>query len=387
MNSDDNSTKSNQNVTNELDNRSSNSNELDMDAYHEEGIEPGEHKVFDISPEIHTFGELKPTEPGEPGGTFRDVLRGWLRGTNPSPQRAQIVDQLLGHTEIGEQQAGLHNLNIGDIVNMKPEDIIGTDVGMTIPKDIAQSFIKSLSEGSPQAKGAKPLTGILADRPSGPTIRKLLDSGMSNKEMADIFEMSPQAFQYYMRKEGLESNYPTGPRPQEQIKTQKDLAPIVQNFRLKQALPDLINQGKSYGEIADQFGVSRNAVAGLVNRAGLKKTKGEPSLPKTNLPKFEEGDYSEEIKALSDWYSKQFEGGPIESEGPNSLYGRSVWNNQDNLRTLTEHYSQGKSANQISKVFRDQGVQVTTNQVNSKIKSLGLNKINDLREWYKNQKE
>lgn len=38
-------------------------NELDMDAYHQEGIDPGEHKVFNITPTIHSFDERFQGEP------------------------------------------------------------------------------------------------------------------------------------------------------------------------------------------------------------------------------------------------------------------------------------------------------------------------------------
>jgi hypothetical protein len=38
-------------------------NELDMEAYHSEGIDPGEHKVFNITPSVHSFNERFQGEP------------------------------------------------------------------------------------------------------------------------------------------------------------------------------------------------------------------------------------------------------------------------------------------------------------------------------------
>ena len=50
-------------------------NELDMDAYHTEGIDPGQHKIFNITPTVHTFNQRFEGEPGTlptqvPGESF-----------------------------------------------------------------------------------------------------------------------------------------------------------------------------------------------------------------------------------------------------------------------------------------------------------------------------
>lgn len=70
-----------------------------------------------------TFGELKPRDT-----TFRDVARDWLLGDKPSPQRLQIVDQLTGKGLIKEQpdKPTLDDFNLGPLLNVKPEEVIGT---------------------------------------------------------------------------------------------------------------------------------------------------------------------------------------------------------------------------------------------------------------------
>lgn len=267
-------------------------NELDMDTYHQSEIEPGEHKVFNIAPTIHTFNERfqgedqsfpsmltpgfdpskmpdwwvrqvtpkpfysqygspepipntsedEPSVPLQPipihpskgylptseselksyRPTFRDMLRGWLRGTSPSPERAQIVDQLLGHTE-AEEQTGIHKLNIGDIIDMQPEEMIGT--------------------------------GVI-----GP--RTLIGSKMFNE-----------------------------------------------------VIKELVKRGHSFNDIANFLETTRGSIAGRVKRMGIKSSEDERSTRSYYSPSQESLPGTKRFdESLSDWMKNQFKGGPVEPE-------------------------------------------------------------------------
>ncbi len=125
---------------------------LDLSKLFNDTDQPGSVRKMTMQPDSTIMKEYKPT--------FRDVLRGWLRGTNPSPQRAQIVDQLLGHTEAGEQ-SDLHNLNIGSLVNMQPEDIVGTNEGMFVAPSLGKKlFAQGLLKQGLSSEKVKAMTGV-----------------------------------------------------------------------------------------------------------------------------------------------------------------------------------------------------------------------------------
>jgi 2,3-bisphosphoglycerate-dependent phosphoglycerate mutase len=94
----------------------------------------------------------------------------------------------------------------------------------------------------------------------------------------------------------------------------------------RKVLQDLLDKGLTYSQIGEELGMTRNAVAGRINkmrgyvrndrtRLADEPTKTDPYSPPITG---EKGDPEFE-RELSKWMQNQFEGGPIEGEKPPTL--------------------------------------------------------------------
>lgn len=319
------------------------SNELDMDAYHSEGIDPGDHKTFNISPTVHSFNERFQGEDqsfppmSTPGFDPTNMPAWWPRQLNPksftspygspelipntSEDEPSVPLQPIpmhpsgGYTPVVEKQKGPFDLPIEG-------GSAGTRLGSTTTEnritseDIANLLGKNHTYGAPLGNKNNLVYEVL-DNPEivGKLINDYKEGGKTLNELASELNVSRNAVIYRLNKAGVLGS---------------KIDPETINKRDRDLL-DKFNSGMSFGDIAKELGVSRNSVAGKIDR--LKQRLGDipvrdrtnpppigpsprtsPTLPKLNLPEFEKNSDPEYEKALSDWMKNQFEGGPSERE-------------------------------------------------------------------------
>lgn len=242
------------------------SNELDMDAYHSEGIDPGEHKVFNITPTIHSFNERFQGESPVSAGPG-------LEGYDPDKMPDWWTKVLKPNTQWP-----------GEGLNYEPEPMPGNSTFNTITKD---AFFQPISDKGPKPPLSIPELDIpLVHKPSinkdvfNPTvgrppaklseslsnvekgIKEGLDAGKSTYEIANEIGMSQSGLRHYMNKRGWKSQY-------SQVGGENALSAYTKD-QDKQLL-SLQNQGMSFSQIAKETGLTRGKVAGRLSRLNYAK--------------------------------------------------------------------------------------------------------------------
>ena len=263
------------------------SNELDMDAYHSEGIDPGEHKVFNITPTIHSFNERFQGEPPVSAGPGLDKY-------NPDEMPPWWVKVIKPNTQWP-----------GEGLNYEPEPMPGNSTFNTITKD---AFFQPISDKGPKPPLSIPELDIpLVHKPS------------INK---DVFNPAGAYGNRYAR--GVTTN--TRPRTYtEHLKT-------------------MVAGGSSNKEIAESLGIKPNSAEytnlqhRLSNYRKIYKNLDKEDVPDWFKEEMEHTDPLEGLssKDLSNWMKNQFEGGPVEGqfrgmEAANDNLGRKTYNLLDLL--------------------------------------------------------
>lgn len=325
-------------------------NELDMDSYHSEGIDPGEHKTFNISPTIHSFRNLGEAfaHIGLSKQQFEQRFRGRAEPFNPYQDQDTFEQRFQGELgqlplkASGESFRGTPSLDRPTLQAPPawPEEGV---MGIPYLPGISEPETETESKGAQRYGGYQPIGFKETQQELHPYLKALRDAGVQYIENMSQ-QMKDALVDTIKHPENL-----IGPGELGMARARPSgFNEIRSSVEAMAKLKDLIAQGKTYSEIAAEFGVTKNKIAGLMNRVNLK---GQSTHPKRTLKSYQapEGEepYTPPIsgakgdpeyeKTLSDWMKNQFEGGPIESEiGRNPKHWNDIeeirgWDNEEKL--------------------------------------------------------
>lgn len=291
-------------------------NELDMDAYHQEGIDPGEHKVFNITPTIHSFNERFQGEPQ--GISNEDIINrtmgflphneqmplGWWRTDTPKhegvdldaysdyqkliaryPKPTKEDMSLFQDTELdfGPNDAARYQQPYDPDAEFAKDLMYKPISDKQVPfapytsksiEDIAtkhkveagqiKDILKDLNEHPENIVG----TGELGAAISKSEIFNLLKSGKGYTEISKIAKTSPSYIYQLAKEAGIKLN------PEDISNT---LANRPQNLRRvftdPQALQEFskrVQEGATHRDLAKEFNLSSSVISDTLDRLGLK---------------------------------------------------------------------------------------------------------------------
>ena len=190
--------------------------ELDMEAYHTAGIDPGQHKVFNITPTVHTFNQRFEGEPGK------------LPTQVPGEDYDRTRHDLFDHTVPWPDEWNRNPMSHGKFQTMpfNPDS----------EENQLRNFMVPLSSEEPAQFNKKQFT---PSRPEGAASRYIQGMGDTLADQLTHILKHPDM--------------------------------LVGTGELGAAIPkgnlqELLAKGMSYAEIANTLGMTKGAVAGAINR-------------------------------------------------------------------------------------------------------------------------
>lgn len=240
-------------------------NELDAEAYQAKGIDPGQHKVFSITPSIHTFNQRFEGEPG--------TLPTQVPGENYDRTRTDLVDRIRPWADVPSKSLEFGGEGKMQTMPFNPDS----------EENQLRNFLVPLSDkDSPAQFNPKQ---FMPSRPEGEASRYIQGMGDTLADQLTHILKHPDML---VGTGELGATVPKG------------------------SLQEMLAQGMSYTEIANTLNMTKNAVAGAINRmrgynnrtkterAQGAEAKKQPYTP----PKSNEIGDKEYEKALQDYLDK-----------------------------------------------------------------------------------
>jgi|SRR5882672_184809 len=246
------------------------SNSIDQDAYHEKGIEPGKHKIFNIQ---SSFGDRFQ---GMPLGLPQKVPGESFEGT-PSLYHPSLRSP----TAFPEERYNAPQDFINPLFN--PDTDRNSLLNYTSNEEPAQFSPKQFIPSRPEGEASRYIQGM------GDTLADQILSVL--KDPSQI--VGPGELGIFRKIPGIDKIIKEG-----------------------------LAAGKSFPQLGRELGVDPTTVKRQADNLGLKsKNKFGPQGLK-DVPDWfkEEMKHTDPEEGLSDWYKNQFEGGPIEPENLKNQY-------------------------------------------------------------------